>query len=159
MTVWILKDNDSNTPKFEIYRCENIQDKFSFIGWRYELYKCEDKDVHLPTDKNPLFSFKGVKCRRITADNFVRDLIIGDSTEVDINVDKCSQYQVEMIEYISKYKDVDKYVKVIPFEKKGWFKTERWLKFKFNSFIPMETKEIKQFTISSFIIKEDIDKK
>lgn len=154
MTIWILEDTETKIPEYEIIKGD-IHKVYKNIGWRYNLYKCNNKDVIIPNDKNKLFKFKGYKCKIIDNISF-NSSICGVNCTVDLTDKdfKKFPYLKKLFDYIKSYEYFDKIVEYEEYESFGWLKRkkEKHYKFFINEFIPKPNDKLETNIISSYKI-------
>ena len=114
MTTWILEDLEDNVPYYQIIKEKNLHKVYKQIGWRYTVYKCNDKDVIIPTEKNNVFKFKGLKCTLIENSDFNSNFIPCTACLSEKDLEKSSTLK-ENFEYVKNYeyfKDIVEYEEI-----------------------------------------------
>ena len=154
MTIWILEDSVSKTPKYEIIK-GNIH-IYKSIGWAYNVYKCEDKDVQIPDNKNKLFKFKGYKCNLIYHSHLTNSFI--DDKPIYYN-DKEYNKNKELFDTIKNYEYFNDVVDYEEYEIKYWWskKIKKKYKMKIKEFVVKTGKILETHIISNYVIKSEFN--
>ena len=154
MTTWILEDLEDNVPYYQIIKEKNLHKVFHKIGWRYTVYKCNDKDVVIPNEKNNIFKFKGYKCTLIENMDFNSNFIDCTVCLSEKELKKSSTLK-EKFEYVKNYeyfKDIVEYEEI---ETKSIFgKKEKYYKFFISGFV-IKPKKMETIIVSNYRIKSE----
>lgn len=154
MTIWILEDLEDDIPNYEIIKEENLHKVYKQIGWRYTVYKCNDKDVIIPTEKNNIFKFKGYKCSLIENMHFNSNFI---PCTVCLSEKDFKKFPLlkEKFEYVKNYeyfKDIVEYEEIETKSILG--KKEKYYKFFINGFV-IQPKKFETIIVSNYRIKSE----
>ena len=154
MTIWILENTNDKIPSYEIVK-GNIH-IFKQIGWGYNVYKCEDKDVQIPDNKNKLFRFKGHYCKLIYHSNLTQSFI--DSSPIYYD-DKEYEKRKDFFDMIKNYEYFNQVVDYQEFEIKHWWsnKIKKRYKMKIKEFVVQPREKIETHIISNYMIKSEFN--